>query len=656
MLMIRKRRFSAVLLPHFSLLLLACMLVSGVSAQTGIPDRPSIPVRSVLAEQPGLFPGAVLFDRSGGPAASAVFDPAAADPGDLVVGFPNPNEVREITDDFDVEGNVIVVGSGRLRVRDARLRVRGNVHVFDNGGVEIQGGTLAFEQEYLYQRAVRLLNKGTLWLNDAGVQCGGFNISCAVTDTAVLRIDGSSFSGGIMTTALARHGSVEARNSTQLGEMLFFDSTRGSFRDCVGLLSWLTLPRNSASDLTLPGEQVTGSYVFPDSTASAAGFDYRVSWEGCANLFWGLMLEPSCAAMVRDSRLLAVGGLFRGSGPQQVTGLVNNAIPRQFDYPAADRNVKFENCEVRIWNLYSVDDCQLTVANSIFGEILAMGSSDVFVQNSICDGSGGYVGCQDDATLLFFNSQVTAPVLARGRGQLTLFVSTLQTHIPHAADNGVLALFNSSYPGLPTVEAGAVAVVMGADEPKQAPVGRDVPVLGTMRFIAGDDVAVHFASHWFDAVRVDNQSEVLFRSPPSIVQRVRDTLGIWDTRGHVPGDHYLRLYMRLNPDDTISIPTPVQLTAPTSVRGRAGAQDFHITAVYPQPLRAGGMLTVRTEGLHGGDATLQLIDLLGRPVLTRRIDTATPLRLSAGDVPAGIYTLLLRGGSVQRTRTIHVIP
>jgi len=589
-------------------------------------------------------------------ASQAEFDPAAAAPEDLVVGFPNPNEIREITDDFDVDGNVIVVGNGRLRVREARLRVRGDVHVFQNGGVEIQSGTLAFEQDYLYQRGVRLLNKATLWLNDAGVQCGGFNISCAVTDTAVLRIDGSSFSGGIMTTTLARHGSVEAQSSTQLGEMLFFDSTRGSFRDCIGLLSWLTLPENSASDLTLPGEQVTGSYVFPDSAASAAGFDYRVSWEGCTNLFWGLMLEPSCAALVRNSRLLAVGGMFRGTVPQQVVGLVNNAVPQQYDYPATDRNVKFENCEVRIWNLYSFDDCELTVANSIFGEILAMGSSDAFVQNSICDGSGGYVGCQDDATLLFVNSQITAPVIARGRGQLSLLLSTLQTHIPHAADNGVIALFNSSFPGLPTVEAGSVGVVMGVDEPKQAPVERDVPVVGTMRFLAGDEVEVHFASHWFEAVRVDDQSQVLFRSQPSIVQRVRDTLGIWDTRGHVPGDHYLWLYMRLNPDDTISIPAPVRLTAPTPVSAGVPARDFRIAAVYPQPLRTGGVLRVHTEGIGRRGATLQLIDMLGRVMLTRRIDATGPLRLSAAGLPAGTYTLRLHSGGMQRTRTIHVIP
>ncbi|MBN1448052.1 MAG: T9SS type A sorting domain-containing protein [Bacteroidetes bacterium] len=581
--------------------------------------------------------------------------PAVAE--DLIVGFPNPNEVREIRDDLDVDGNVFVVNNGRLRVRDARLLVRGDVAVLHNGGIEILGGSLEFGQSYLYQRSITLLNKGSLWLNDAGMQCGGYNVGCVVTDTAVLRLDASAVSGGVMTTTLGRHASIEANGSQRIGEVLFFDSTRGSFSGCDGLLTWLTLPSGSASDITLPGTQVLGGWVFPDSLSTSAGFDYRVSWDGCTNLLWGLMLEPSCAAFIRNSSLLAVGGLFNGSGSGQVTGLVNNAVPKEYDYPAADRNVRFENCEVRVWNLYTSDAFQLTVGNSIIGEILAMGHSDALIQNSICDGTGGYVGCRDDATMLFVNSQVTAPCIARDRGQLTLLLSSLQTHIPHAADNGVVALFNSTSPGLPTVESGAVGVVMGVDRPREAEVDSDVPVIGSMRFIAGEDVTIHFRSHWFEVVRSDVPDDVLFASRPSIVERVHDTLGVWDTRGHAAGNYLLNLHMRLSSDDVIVVPTPVKLTEPTvHVSTTDCPRDFRITAVYPQPLRRGGQLMVDVDGADVADAEIRIVDLLGRSVIHRRVERAGSIRISLPDLPPGTYMLSLRKEGVLRMRPISLFP
>ena len=209
----------------------------------------------------------------------------------LVVGFPNPNEVREINDDFDVDGDVLIVNNGRLRVSLARLRVRGNIYVLNNGGFEMQGGQLEFQQEYLYQRSIALTNKASFWLNGSTVQCGGFNIGCALSDTAVLRLDNTEFSGGLMTTTLAGDGSVTAHGSMRIGELLFFDRSRGSFTNCDQLLTWLTLPQGSTLDATFPGSQVLGSWHFPDS-ATATGYEYAVSWSGCTNLYWGLMLEP----------------------------------------------------------------------------------------------------------------------------------------------------------------------------------------------------------------------------------------------------------------------------------------------------------------------------------------------------------------------------
>ena len=97
-------------------------------------------------------------------------------PEDLVVGFPNPNEVRVLDTPLEVNGDVIVLNNGRLRVQSTELRVRGNVYILNNGGVELAGSELRFVQEYLYQRSILLRNTASLWLAGGTLDCGGYNV------------------------------------------------------------------------------------------------------------------------------------------------------------------------------------------------------------------------------------------------------------------------------------------------------------------------------------------------------------------------------------------------------------------------------------------------------------------------------------------------
>ncbi|MFZ1731112.1 MAG: hypothetical protein WBQ23_14225 [Bacteroidota bacterium] len=577
----------------------------------------------------------------------------ASAPGDLIVGFPNSNEVREINDNLDVDGDLIVVNNGTLRLNGITLRVRGNIYLMHSGRLEVQGGTLEIRQDYLYQRGITIANKSSLWLNSALLNCGGFNLNVAVTDTAVWRLDATAVTSGLTTTVLDKYASVEAAGSEKLGEFLYFDHARADFTNCTGLLTWLTLPSGSTLETSLPGSQVLGSYAFPDS-AAAAGFDYRLRWEGCFGLLWGLMLESGCTATLRDCDLLAVGSMFRGSGTGTVNGLVNNATLESTRYPAQDRDVRFERCKVTTWNLYSFDTYQLTIGSSIFGEVIAFGRSDATVQNSICDGSGGYIGAFDNATMLIVQSQITARIIARAQSQIIVLGSTINTHIPHAADNAVIAIFHSSFPALPTVEAGAVGAVLSVDEPKQATVDASVPVYGTVRFLPGADVPVYFLSYWMTAANANNPDLVLWKSQPSIVQRFRDTLGTWDTNGFVPGDYQLTVHVRLSNDDTISIPALVRLTEATvGVPADPSVGDFSISAVFPQPLQSGETLTVRFSDASA-QGRLLLHDLLGREVLRTEIHDGS-IRIGTAGLAPGVYTLSALVHGLLRQRTIQIL-
>ncbi len=581
---------------------------------------------------------------------------AAAAPGDLVVGFPNPNEVREISTELLVEGNVIVVNNGRLRINGAALRVQGNVHVLNNGGVELLGGRLEFVQGFLYQRVITVSNTASLWFAGSTLDVGGYNLACSLADSAALRFDASSVASGVLTTSVRGSSRVDAVDSQPLGEMLFFDNTRGSFNGCSTLLSWLALPDGSVTRGRMPGSNVPNVWIFPDSMRSASGFGAQVRYENCVNLAWALMLLQGCDAVFEDSDFLAVGSMHGGTGTSTIAGLVNGVTHNGFVFPATDRSVRFDRTRIGAWNLYALGQHQLTVNNSVFGEILSFENSSVVVNSSICDGSGGYIGSMDDSRMQLVQSSLRAPVIARQRSQLFTVLSNVQGSVAHAAENSVLGLLHSTFTALPTVDSGAVATVLGIDDPSQAPVNSLVPVYGTVRFLPGKDVPISFVSYWLDGIRLEDPDDPFYVSGPSIRQRYRDTLCVWNTAGLLPGDHALRIHMRLSSGDTIVIPWPVSLTTSTAARHPAPPSSLHILGIAPNPVTsAQGAVLVHLDGVPGSEAVLMLVhDVLGRCVLRSVVDSHGPVSISTQGWPRGHYRVTIQQGYRQTAATLVV--
>jgi hypothetical protein len=368
-----------------------------VSAQTRVLGTPAFSGMQTAPAAHGLLKGA---------------------PGDLIVGFPNPNEVRDITSELTIDGNIIVLNNGRLRIRNTAVRLSGNIQLLNNGGLEVVDGRIELRQGYLYQRSIALFNTSSLWLANSTLDMGGYNAACLATDSAALRFDASSLASGVMTTTLRASARVDAAGSQPLGEMLFFDSSRGSFDNCALLLSWFVLPPASLLRGALPGRIVNNEWVFPDAMRSASGIAARVRYANCVDLAWALMSMQGCDAVVEDSDLLAMGAIFSGAGNAAVSGLVNGVTHTGYQFPSGDRSVRLDRTRVAAWNLYAFGSGELTISNSVFGEVIAFERSSVVVSNSICDGSGGYIGSMDDSRVQLVQSSLRAPVISRHRSQL----------------------------------------------------------------------------------------------------------------------------------------------------------------------------------------------------------------------------------------------
>jgi len=565
--------------------------------------------------------------------------------GDLVVGFPNPNEIREISGPLDVVGDIIVLNNGELRISGGELGIHGNIVLMGNGKLTGTGGSLRFNSQYIYQRSILIANKAACYLNGTSISLGGFNVACGITDTALFHLDNLGITGGTLTTTANEHAVFEAANAQSIGEILFFDESSGNFADCTGLLTWLTAAGGCDYSLQCPGNQIPGIYLYPDSTRKAAGMDYRIKYERCYDLFWGLIHESGSSVEISGSDLLACGALFDAPQTVTVTNLVNNVNHRTFDYPAADRSVRFIDTRVGTWNLYPRSSAQLSVSNCIFGEALAMGNSTCQITNCVCDGTGGYLGSTDNATITMAQSLVYPDVVARNGSRIFLLSCSLSQGDIVSSDNAAIGVFNTTFSSYPKVSPGSIALIVSIDEPSRGYAGEVIPVYGTIDLVKGADVPVAIDPYWLEyglAALPDDRRPL---GTPGYAMKYRERLAEWDTKALNAGQYRLYANIRLSTNDTIAITRDVQLIEPPVSAGTLPQPGRLALSLYPNPVVSGRQVFASVEQAVGEDwLSYNIVAVTGAVVrsgIETRISGSIDFTGAIGGLPPGLYKLVV---------------
>ncbi|MBN1449346.1 MAG: carbohydrate binding domain-containing protein [Bacteroidetes bacterium] len=96
----------------------------------------------------------------------------------------------------------------------------------------------------------------------------------------------------------------------------------------------------------------------------------------------------------------------------------------------------------------------------------------------------------------------------------------------------------------------------------------------------------------------------------------------------------------------------------TALSSASAPAGMHL-ALYPQPLRRDGTLTLEWSVPSGGGATFTMVDMLGRTVYTRELPSSAAgpntTRFTMPDLADGMYVAILRGmsGVIARTAVLH---
>jgi hypothetical protein len=536
---------------------------------------------------------------------------------DLVVGWPDTNETRVITGSFHQRGRIIVVFNGTLILDHASFVLEGDIFIWQNGRLLVQGGTFTVLQHFAYQYNAVVLNNGEFRLDSTRVTYNGQSWGNSLGDSARFIVSAASLRNGFTTLSVTARSQVTYDHADFASEYVIADSSQVRLAHCDTAMLWLDFPAASEIDISLPsGDTTIRHWEFHDSTPVAMGIGYRIELDTVSGVMWGAFPERGSVVIIRDCDLRATGLIFRGADSFNLTGFVNNRHYGDEFIPLPDRNYRLNNVQMRTWNFYPFERTRFVVESSVFGEMLSGGAAHVTLLNSICDGTGGYIGADSASVFEVIGSTINTQCITRGRAMLFAGNSNIRFWAPNATVGSLMFLVFSPTEYEPLARDTAIVFISDYRVPPEAQVGSDVAIPGTADIRNGPAQPVGFGSYQMLYASADSPG---FWHPvgPRHAQPVNDdTLDLWDTRSLAPGGYVLRMKLKDSVGDSLEPDRFVWLN-PAGIAEDRETHPQTLGEPMPNPflLSTELRLTLPTSSR----ATVSVYDATGR-VVRRLID------------------------------------
>ena len=403
----------------------------------------------------------------------------------------------------------------------------------------------------------------------------------------------------------------------------------------IVVLFWLVLPDSSIVQSSLPEDSLLVDWSFPD--AGSHGIPFHVEIDSCTTVLWGLISRTGSSATFRDTHFRVVGLYFESPDSLALNGLVNGSRHADDLVPAADRTLRLINSSVDTWNFYTALSAKLSLENCIFGETLAMDSSRVTILNSVCDGSGGYIGAMNKSFLIVFGSLIKSQVTSRQNAVLVGASSSFTGGELDADEESIMFLANTTY-AVPPQAHKAASIFEAQLGPVDGVVDSEIPLIGTARLLRGPESPLEFRGY-----RVDYRPQNGAWRPVHDKQKepvFNDLLATWRTFGLQSGPFELRLNLFHNFSDSISMDAYGYLSLNTLVQEKQAIPIA--TKLYqnsPNPFNP--FTTIAYELSRAGPVHIKIYNSLGQVVdsIDKQLEAVGRhrVRIDASSWPAGAY-------------------
>lgn len=339
-----------------------------------------------------------------------------------------------LTDNGCVIAPVKIGRGGTLKVTASRVAWSAPV-VLEGGSLELEGVNLALDGRFPHDVTWKASAGSTIRLINCRVS-SNFMAKLILPQGARLEMTGVECAAPALTVDLQNGAVAQVEGAKGVGEFIVAPKVQARFAKCDNLMIWLAPAQGQFPAMD-------GKYVLLWAAPQETGLDLRVS--ECSNLLLGFLSFPGSRIGFQRTAFRGAGLVFGGNARETLSGVKNNEPMADFQMRLADRELKLTNCQVKAWNCYVAGNADVTLKDSLVGEVFVMANARLTMANSTCDGTGGYmriegraqvkltkcgIACDlvvaDDARVTLEDCMVSGALRTMGRAKVDLLRSEVQ--------------------------------------------------------------------------------------------------------------------------------------------------------------------------------------------------------------------------------------
>ena len=306
------------------------------------------------------------------------------------------------------------------------------------------------------------------------------------------------------------------------------------------IMLWLTFAPFTTANLNLGGDEWKDVDNLSISNASPDyyGIEFKLNVTNSTYVQFGILVTPLTTITVIDTELRAVGNIIYGVD-QDLGGFYTDSYYPDFQPAFLDRFQHYLNSTVYTWNFY-IFMANVSISDSIVGEVFAYYGTTVTLHDTIVDGTGGHTEVFANGSLVCHDSTIQFLTMVHDDGHMEMHGGSLEDTVI-IRDDATVHLMGTSRKKLTNLtlyDSGSCIALEILYPLNGTHVSRLVDVLGTAKLFKGPDYTggPNWHLEWSNGTTGWTQI--------TIGSDIEDgELTVWNTTGYGDDTYKLRLSM-----------------------------------------------------------------------------------------------------------------
>lgn len=597
----------------------------------------------------------------------------------LVVGFTNPNEILNLNSgsytydtvflfnnatlninnqtQFVVNSIFALFGTSKLNAANSYLEINNtffldgsstanlsdslnlscNLYVTDYSSLNINEATVDIPMTYKNEFGWWGLNDSSFEISNSVCNLGAGALQGAFVNSANFAQVNNQYISDILpiTLGIAGNSNISVDNCSGGMEFVISDSADVTVNASDFFVIWYSFADGDTANYDYPpansvlyplASNIVGSYHFSDNLPNVSGIDFSINIQDADGVFWGIISKKNSSVEINNSTLLACGFYFDENSSDTASGFINAQLYPSYTSPFSDRGFSVNNTMVNAWNFYPSDTSELIIDNCVYGESIGFANGTTKIFNSVCDGTGGYLGGSNNSRTYVYSSEIiridgTAQIINYKDSSFAWFYNSSIIGDIVLSENTHLFFGNTDFSNNPLVNQNAYFAQAWFDTISNVPINSNFSIIGKIWGINGELNNSSITRYIMEYSLPDSSGMALIIDTVSTsFNIIDDELANWNTNGITDGNYLLWLSIFADGDTAISCNRSVILGNGIGINENNLIKNIK---AYPNP--TSGILIIEGENIQSVEITNangQIIERLsyinGKPAIDLR--------------------------------------